>query len=144
MNIVLTCINAALTLLIGILVLYFRSYTSSYAAKKGENLATHEDIQKLVDQVKAVTRTQEEIKASISEDLWSRQKRWELKKEAAFRMMECIGSLQGAVKRMMGSYVEFPPGEISSEEFRVFKAEARSDFQANLKEFNRMVGADWR
>ena len=32
------------------------AYLGSYLKKKGENLATHEDIDKLVDQVSAVTR----------------------------------------------------------------------------------------
>jgi len=34
--------NIALAIVITLLVLYLRSLTSSYASKKGENLATHE------------------------------------------------------------------------------------------------------
>jgi len=36
--------------------------------KKGENLATHEDLDKLVVQVRAVTTTTKEIEAKISTD----------------------------------------------------------------------------
>lgn len=102
MNLVLSGIIAALTIVIGALVLYLRTFTSAYASKKGENLATHEDIQKLVDQVKAVTKTQEEIKAQISDDLWTRQRRWELKKEVAFELLKELGNLQWRLPVMAG------------------------------------------
>jgi hypothetical protein len=51
-----------------------------YLKKKGENLATHEDIGKLIDQVRAVTITTKEIEASISDRSWNRQKHWEMKR----------------------------------------------------------------
>jgi hypothetical protein len=60
------------------------AYLGSYFKKKGENLATHEDINKLVDQVRAVTTTTKEIEAKISGDLWDRQKQWELKRDILF------------------------------------------------------------
>jgi hypothetical protein len=44
------------------------SYLSSYFKRKGENLATHEDIDKLVEQVSAVTKTTKEIEAKISSE----------------------------------------------------------------------------
>ena len=42
------------------------AFIGSYLKKKGENLATHEDINKLVDQVKSVTQATKEIEAKIS------------------------------------------------------------------------------
>jgi hypothetical protein len=60
------------------------SYFGAYFKKKGESLATHEDIDKVVDQVKAVTQTTKEIEAKISGEVWDRQKRWELKREVTF------------------------------------------------------------
>ncbi len=39
------------------------AFIGSYLMKKGENLATHEDINKLVDQVKSVTQATKEIEA---------------------------------------------------------------------------------
>jgi hypothetical protein len=73
------------------------SYLGSYLKKKGENLATHEDLDKLVDQVALVTQTTKLIEAAISGDVWDRQKRWELKREvlleAARRMAEVDDAL---------------------------------------------------
>ena len=58
-------ITWGLTTLIGAFV---GSYLGSYLKKKGENLATHEDLDKLVVQVRAVTTTTKEIEAKISTD----------------------------------------------------------------------------
>jgi len=52
----------------------FGTYLAAYLKRKGENLATHEDIDQLVRQVSAVTHTTEEIKSKISVDVWRRQK----------------------------------------------------------------------
>jgi hypothetical protein len=60
------------------------AYLGGYLKKKGENLATHEDIDKLNAQVRAVTMTTEDIKAKISNEVWDRQKRWEMKREVLF------------------------------------------------------------
>jgi hypothetical protein len=58
--------------LIAALFAGFGAYFGSYFRKKGENLATHEDISKLVDQVSAVTKATKEIEAKISSDVWDR------------------------------------------------------------------------
>jgi hypothetical protein len=62
------------------------AYASSYLKKKGENLATHEDIDKVLDQVRAVTTTTKEIEAKISGEVWDRQKRWELKRDVMMQV----------------------------------------------------------
>jgi hypothetical protein len=57
---------------------------TAYLKKKGENLATHEDIALLVEQVRAVTTATKEIEAKISTEVWDRQKRWEMKRDLLF------------------------------------------------------------
>jgi hypothetical protein len=69
------------------------AYIGAYLKKKGENLATHEDIDKLVDQVGAVTKTTKEIEAKISSDVWTQQKRWEMKREVLFGAAKVIVEL---------------------------------------------------
>jgi hypothetical protein len=68
------------------------AFLGFYLKKKGENLATHEDIDRLNDQVRVVTTTTKEIEAKISGDLWDRQKQWELKRDALFEATRCIAS----------------------------------------------------
>jgi len=82
-----------LTLLVGIFV----GYLTGYAKKKGENLATHEDIGKLTDQVAAVTKTAKEIEAKISSDVWDRQKRWEMKREVLFEATKRLAEVDLAL-----------------------------------------------
>jgi hypothetical protein len=72
------------------------AYLGSYLKKKGENLATHEDIDKLLAQVTAVTQATKEIEAKISVDVWERQKKWEIKKDA---LLEAVKELAIAEDR---------------------------------------------
>jgi len=60
------------------------SFLGSYLKKKGENLATHEDVDKLVAQMRAVTQATKEIESKISNEVWKQQKKWELKREVLF------------------------------------------------------------
>jgi hypothetical protein len=77
-----------LTLILGA----FLGYLASYVKKKGENLATHEDIDKLVDQMKAVTQATKEIEAKISGEVWDRQKQWEMKREVIFEAIKRVAN----------------------------------------------------
>ncbi len=61
------------------LVVFGGYYFASYFREKGKNLATKEDIDK-------ITKATEAIKAEISSDTWVKQRRRELKLEAANTM----------------------------------------------------------
>jgi hypothetical protein len=74
------------------------SFIGAYLKKKGENLATHEDLDKLVEQVRAVTTTTKEIEAKISTSVWDRQKRWEMKREVLFDATKRLGAVQLALR----------------------------------------------
>ncbi len=63
MELLLGAIIAVLSFFLGAV---FSPYLTGYATKKGEKLATHDDIDKLVDQVKAVTEATKKIEAEIS------------------------------------------------------------------------------
>jgi hypothetical protein len=80
------------------------SYLGSYMSKKGENLATHEDVGKLVDQVRAVTAATKEIEARISNDVWDRQKRWELKRDVLFEIIKKSGTVSDTLTRLEAFY----------------------------------------
>ena len=76
------------------------AYFGAYLKKKGENLATHEDIDKLVQQVSAVTTTTKEIEAKISNEVWDRQKRWELKRDTLFETAKKMSRAQNGLSRV--------------------------------------------
>jgi hypothetical protein len=73
------------------------AYLGSYLKKKGENLATKEDIDDVVEQMKLVTKATKEIEAKISNEVWDRQRQWELKREAVYMVMQAVGMTDAAV-----------------------------------------------
>lgn len=84
-----------------------------YMSEKGKNLATHEDIDKLVEQVSAVTQTAKEIEAKISDQVWDRQRRWELKRDHILLVAErcantkdTLMSLDGRMERIATEQAE--------------------------------------
>jgi hypothetical protein len=80
------------------------AYLGSYLKRKGENLATHEDISQLVTQVRAVTTATKEIEAKISDEVWDRQKRWELKREVLFEATKQTAILKDKLTALHGFY----------------------------------------
>jgi len=69
------------------------AYFGGYLKKKGENLATHEDVEKVKTDVRIITTTTKEIEAKISNAVWDRQKQWELKREVLFEASRRLAEL---------------------------------------------------
>src|ERR1700676_1567457 len=82
---------------------FIGSFLAGYLKKKAENLATHEDIGKLVDQIRAVTTTTEEIKTQIKSDLWDSQKRWETRREVILESLRSVGRAQSILTDTIAS-----------------------------------------
>jgi hypothetical protein len=80
------------------------AFLGSYLRKKGENLATHEDIDKLIDQVAAVTDATETIKAQIGSDLWTRQSVWQQKRDAYAKILNVSHSLRESLIDLTQAY----------------------------------------
>jgi len=70
------------------------AYYGAYWKKKGEQAATHEDLENVTKEVRAITKTTEQIKAEISAGLWDRQKRWELKRDVLLELTKKSGDLR--------------------------------------------------
>jgi hypothetical protein len=73
------------------------AFLGAYLRKKGQNLATHEDISKLVDQVKATTEATKAIEARISDQFWNRQRHWEMKRDSLLEALASLGRLDDAL-----------------------------------------------
>jgi hypothetical protein len=61
-----------------------------YYTEKGKQLATHEDVANVLEQVRAVTRETETIKAQIGTELWSQQTIWNAKRDLYANVVESI------------------------------------------------------
>jgi hypothetical protein len=105
-------------------------YMQGYMSEKGKNLATHEDIDKVVDQVKAVTQTAKEIEAKISDQMWDRQKRWELKRDQLLLLADKSLGVKVATNNLSASLrtddlgLQPPTKKLSSAEFALALHEA--------------------
>lgn len=73
-----------------VVALFVGGYLKSYTGKKGENLATKEDIAK-------ITQLQEEIRDQVSGE----RKMWELRRELAYEVATLTGTLSELFTRML-------------------------------------------
>jgi hypothetical protein len=89
--------NTALLFLLPLVGTGLGVYVGAYLKKKGENLATHEDVRKLIDQVSAVTQTTKEIETKISTDFWNRQKHWEIRRDALYEALRAPADIEYAL-----------------------------------------------
>ncbi len=126
-------------LTVGILIAgLLGSFLGSYLKKKAENVATKEDFQEFLHQLKIQTEATEKIKgevaerttssienlkadlaegletfrAEISGKLWIGQKQWELKCEIYKSLLEVVDEARGVMMRVLNDYsglVEWSP-----------------------------------
>jgi hypothetical protein len=101
LSLIVVAISSVLSFLLGVVL---TPYLRGYSAKKGENLATHEDIDKLVHQVAAVTQTTKEIESKISGELWNKQKHWEMKRDVIFEMSKKISGVDDTLTSMYSKH----------------------------------------
>jgi hypothetical protein len=73
---------------------WIAAFYGAYWKKKGEQAATHEDLENVLMEVRVVTKSTEEIKADISGGLWDRQKQWELKRDVLLDLTKKSGDLR--------------------------------------------------
>ncbi|MBF8262107.1 MAG: hypothetical protein HW376_1636 [candidate division NC10 bacterium] len=69
------------------------AYIGAYLREKGKNLATHEDIDRIVVQLRKTTEAAEDIKAQISGELWVKQRRWDAKWQCYSQIVENLGEV---------------------------------------------------
>lgn len=125
---------AALTFVVG---LFTGSFFPSYMKKKGENLATHEDIDKLVEQMQAVTQATKEIEAKISNDMWDRQRRWEIKKDALFEALKELADLEASVNPLIVTHTKHSALDASPQFLLDKKDKAMNAYQEASERFLR-------
>lgn len=77
--------------------LWVGSYFSPYLRRRAENLATHEDLDKLVEQMKATTEATKAIDARISDAVWDRQRRWELRRDTVVNVIQSMMAARQAL-----------------------------------------------
>jgi hypothetical protein len=77
------------------------AYVGAYLREKGKNLATHEDVDMIVAQLRKTTDAAERIRAEIAGGLWEQQNRWTLKRDIYVRLLEALGIAFLSTKRLL-------------------------------------------
>ena len=95
MNVLNSLVGLNSVILIFLVVNVFKPFIGSYAAKKGENLATKQDIAQL-------TRIAEGIRAEISDKVWDRQKQWEMKRDSVIEAIRVRTRYSNALAKLGG------------------------------------------
>jgi hypothetical protein len=86
------------------------AFIGTYLKKKAKNLATHEDLDKMVAQMAAITERTKSIEATISSEVWDKQKQWEMKREVLFEAAKRIAEVDGALASF-GAITRLSEGE---------------------------------
>jgi hypothetical protein len=85
---------------------------TAYEEQKSKNLATREDIAGLVEQVRAVTKEAEEIKAEIQSAVADRDRQMKWRIEVYLEAIEAIARLNGALAQF--GNLDFPDDAITA------------------------------
>lgn len=76
------------------------AYCGAYLKKKGENVATREDLAALVEQVKQTTEATKAIEERISLEFSHKQRLWEMKKEALHDIVACSMDIDDSLRHL--------------------------------------------
>jgi len=129
------------------------AYLGAYLREKGKNLATREDLNRIV-------MTTEEIKAQISGEWWIKQKRFETKLQCYLQLVEHLGELHTLISEaialtrgpLAGQDPEAHSLEIERrraaiterfEKFRQYGSIARIVAPAEVRTFLTAFGDEW-
>jgi hypothetical protein len=74
----------------------WKPYLAAYMAKKGERLATNEDIEKVLKEVRVVTMETERIKTQVSGREWHRQWLLDQRRETYGELLRIVNEMQNA------------------------------------------------
>jgi hypothetical protein len=70
------------------------AFLGAYLKRRGENLATKADFDSLMGQLREQTREVEAIKSEIAQAGWVHQRRWDLKRELYWQLLEMLEELK--------------------------------------------------
>lgn len=76
------------------------AYLGAYLKKSAENLATHDDFEKLLAEQKRTTEATKEVEARISKEVWDKQREWEFKREVLLEGGRSIADFLAAIMRL--------------------------------------------
>lgn len=73
------------------------SFLGAYYKKRGENLATKDDFNSLLNQIEATTEATKKIEHHISDEFWNKQRVWEMKRDTLFALLQSMRETEASV-----------------------------------------------
>jgi hypothetical protein len=70
------------------------AFFGAYSRKRGENLATKADFESLLQQLRRQTEETERIKSEIARAGWIHQRRWDLKRELYWQLLQILEEIK--------------------------------------------------
>jgi len=90
------------------------AYGGAYLKKRAENLATRDELDKLIEQMKATTEATKAIESRIDDQVWNKQRQWELKREALLGGAWAVNDFMVAVMKVNAAFaIEERQGDIA-------------------------------
>jgi hypothetical protein len=100
----------------------------AYLKKIGENAATHKDMVKLTKEIEA-------IRAEIAEEVWNRQRRWDLKRDMLVDAFNKLSEMEETLKELDRA-IQIPTRMIN-ENWKNVEAEKYDEWQRRLADFRK-------
>ena len=97
----------------GIVALMLKSFLSSYMAEKARNLATREDFDLLLEQLRKTTQETESIRNELSSRHWLRQQNWSRREQFYLDLLSELTKLQASLTDRNAYFME-PGAEYNS------------------------------
>ena len=92
--------------LIALVLPFVGGYLGAYAKKKGEDLATKESFDSLLEQVQKTTATTEGIKAELAKGSWLHQQEWYLKEKYYSGVLDALYRFKRSLSAQLDHYME--------------------------------------
>jgi hypothetical protein len=84
-----------------------KAFREAFEGEAGKRLASRQDIENVLDELRKVTRETETIKAEITSDQWQRQTVWIQKREAYAALLKVLTELHDSFTEFTASLASF-------------------------------------
>lgn len=118
-----------------------RFYLGSYMTEKAKMFARSEDIELLRTEIQVLTKEAETIKATISHEMWDKQRQLEMRRDAYIKLIEALGEVRSAHIDAM-SVLEITKGlpkQFLHESLRPYADKSEEKVQSSIDKMMRAI-----
>jgi hypothetical protein len=80
------------------------AYFGAYFKRRGEDKAMNDGFKEVLRQARETTDATKRIEARITDEMWDRQKRWEMKRDFIFGAANSVGKMHGQIVELDSAY----------------------------------------